>query len=180
MSPATGWAHAQRVVYPNGTRSDPFVVSMCKRDLERFARRILDDQWPEWKGCLNADGRVDRPKMDAKIAADDFDSGSARMSGAHDGRFWASVNRIRHHCRNWDFQIGDVAVGGAFGRSPVPGDSEDRRLSDFELAILFGVDDESGWQGLGALGIKDPDKALARTVLSWLPRIEEWVVPPTT
>ena len=162
MSPATDWAdldeeeldfggaYALRVVHTNGGRSAPFVVSMGKLDLERFARLILDDQSPE-----------------------------ARLAG---GRFWGTVHRLRHHCRNWDCQIGDVMVSTfAFGRSaPVPGDSDDRRLSDFELAILFGVDDEAGYHALGALGIKDPDKALARTVLSWLPRIEEWGVPPTT
>ncbi len=123
---------------------------MGKEDLEREARLLLDDQHPE-----------------------------GRLAG---GRFWSTVAHLRHRCRNWDCQIGDVMVSTfAFGRSaPVPGDSADRRLSDFELAILFGVDDEAGYRALNALGIKDPDKALARTVLSWLPRIEEWDVPSPT
>jgi hypothetical protein len=42
---------------------------------------------------------------------------------------------------------------------------------------LFGLDDEFGWQALHALGIVDPVKSLARTVLEMSEHIEEWSEP---
>jgi hypothetical protein len=167
---------AQRVRYPNGTHSDPFIVTMNKCDLARFAGRLIEDQWPEWKHhkCLTADGRVDSDKLAAARALDDFDSGSARLSCAHDGRFWETVNILRRRIHNWDVQIGPMVVWPRPGLEAIPGDAPDRRLSDGELSILFGINDEYGWQALHGLGVADPIKALARTVLSWLPRIEEW------
>ena len=158
---------AQRVVYPNGTRSNPFVVPMCKRDLARFSRRILEGQWPETNGCLDANGRVDFDKLAVKRAADDFDSGSSSLEGAHQGRFWRTVDVLRMKCVTWDAQVGDVLLGRSVGRAtPIPGNSGDRMLSECELAIVFGAPDrESSWRALFDLGIEDPVKALARTVL---------------
>lgn len=164
---------AMRVIYPNGTRSSPFIVSMNKGDLKRFARRIIDDEWPEEIGNVTTNGVLDEKKLEAARSKDPFDSGSSRLSCAHDGRFWSTVRRLHPECRNWDGQIGNAMVWPRPGQRVIPGDSADRRLSDAEISILFGLDDEFGWQCLGGLGIADPIKALARTVLSWIPRIEE-------
>ncbi len=166
---------AQRVRYPNGGCSSPFIVPMSKRDLARFATRILEDQWPETllPGVVK-DGKVDAARLLEYRSADDFDSGSSRLSCAHDGRFWQTVNTLRRWIHGWNVQIGPLFVSPRPGMVPVPGDDPQRRLSDGELAILFGGDDEYGMMALTGLGITDPCKALARTVLSWLPTLEEW------
>jgi hypothetical protein len=165
---------AQRVRYPNGTLSDPFIAPMSRGDMERFAKRIFDDQWPEWKGCLDDEGRVDVQKLEAKKAADDFCSGSARLACAHDGRFWRTTEIWSHRCHDWDVQIGSTLLTHREGIILVAGDDPNRRLAMGEMAILFHHNDEFGWQALVGLGIKDPVKALARTVIAWLPQIEEW------
>lgn len=172
--PRIGYVVAQRVRYPNGGLSDPFIVSMNKHDLARFARRILDDQYPLNRRCLTPDGLVDVEKLEAARAADDFDAGSSRLACAFDGRFWQTAKILHRQCRLWDVQIGNVVVWPRPGVHPIPGDSADRRLSDGEMSILFGLDDEYGWFVLHGLGIADPVRALARTVLAWLPHIEEW------
>lgn len=133
---------AQRFRNPNGTTSATFVVPMRLFDMRRFAARICNDEWPEWRGCLKADGRVDVAKMEAKKAADDFTSGSARLSCAHDGRFWNTVRIWNRHVCEWPTQIGNAVVGEGF---PVAGDADDRRLFAYELAILFASDDQAGF-----------------------------------
>jgi hypothetical protein len=154
-------AVAQRVRYPNGTSSTPFIVTMCKADMVRFAHRIINDQWPAWKGCLLPDGKVDTPKMEAKIAADDFDAGSARLACAHDGRFWSTI-------KQWSRSVHDYSVLGP--------DDPQRALTQAEVGLLFHRDDEFGWRALDALGVPVDSavKALARTVLAWSEQIEEW------
>ena len=172
--PRIGSLVAQRVRYPNGGLSDPFIVSMNKHDLGRFARRIIEDRWGVPPQCLTPEGRVDPEKLAAARAADDFDSGSARLCCAFEGRFWQTAKILHRECRLWDVQIGNVIIWPRPGVHPIPGDSADRRLSDGEMSILFGLDDEYGWIALKGLGITEPVKALARTVLAWLPHIEEW------
>lgn len=165
---------AQRVRYPNQTLSEPFIAPMARRHMERFALRIVADEWPEWQGCLDAAGRVDVAKMDAKIAADDFDSGSACVTGAHCGTFWSTTKIWARRCVVDDVQIGPVVLTRRPGWQAVPGDDPERALSSGELAALFWYDAESGFHRLVGLGIADPEKALARTVLRLAPQIEEW------
>lgn len=152
---------AQRVI---PSHRGPFIASMNKHDMERFARRILDDQWPDWKACLLPDGRVDTQMMNAKLKADDFNSGSASLTGAHGGRFWATARQWSTQIYERSLQVGDRC----------PQADPQRRLYPAELAILFGMDGESAHHVLQNLGIKDVAKALARSVIHWLPDIEEW------
>jgi hypothetical protein len=166
---------AQRAVYPNGTRSSPFIASMCKEDMIRVARRILEDSLAA--RVLGPDGKIDRHASDKARADDDFDPGSMRIVCAYDGRFWSTLNTWRRQVRSWDWQIGNVAMNERAGSVMVPGDHPARSLGDGELSILFGLDDEFGWHALRALGIVEPVKALARTVLEMSKHVEEWSEP---
>lgn len=165
--------YVQRVRYPNGSESAPFIVPMCIADMKRFAIRVLEDDYPDWQGCLTSDGRVDSAKMQAKISADDFPSGSSRFCLAHEGRFWATMRLWTHHGYGWDAQIGPILLSRWRGAVAVAGDDPTRLLSMAELALLFYYSDETGWDLLNSLEIATPCKAFARTVLAWLPQIEE-------
>jgi hypothetical protein len=166
---------AQRAVYSNGTRSSPFIASMCGADMVRVAQRILEDSLAA--RVLGPDGKIDWDASDKARAADDFDPGSVRIACAYDGRFWSTLNTWRRQVRSWDWQIGNIAMNERAQRTMVPGDHPTRSLGDGELSILFGLDDEFGWHALGALGIVDPVKALARTVLEMSKHVEEWSEP---
>lgn len=166
---------AQRVLYPNGTRSDPFIASMCRADMVRFARRILEDAIAA--RVLGSDGKIDWDASDKARAQDDFDPGSCRIACAYDGRFWSTANTWRRQVRSWDWQIGNVAMNERAKPAMVPGDHPTRSLGDGEMSILFGLDDEFGWHALCALGIVHPVKALARTVLEMSKHVEEWSEP---
>lgn len=153
-------AVAQRVRYPNGTASDPFIAPWSKANMVRFARRVIDGQWPE--RVLGADGMIDVEKTAALKASDDFSSGSARLACAHDGRFWSTA-------RLWSRVVHDY--------SAIPVDAAERALTQAEVGVLFHRDDEFGWNSLQQLrlGVVDSlTKALARTVLEWSRQIEEW------
>lgn len=155
-----GDAVAQIVRYPNGTKSDPFIVPMRKADVVRFATRIAERT--NWTNImLKADGLVDREATELAKMSDDFDPGSARVSCVYDGRWWATVRR-------WAKEASDytVEVGG-------------ERLSMMEIGILFSRDDEFGWRSLHTLRGARAESALvalARTVLEWSKTIEEWEV----
>jgi len=148
--------YAQYRTYPNGGRSAPFIVPMSRSDVVRFSRRILENQWPEWKGCLLPNGRVDGGKLAAKLALDDFPSGSARLDGAHDGRYWGTMVIWARVCRTVLMR-------------PPPG-----ALSDAHMAVLIHCGVESGTDHLHQAGIHDVAGAVARTMLALSECITEW------
>ena len=166
---------AQRVRLPNGTTSAPFVVPMCRADMVRFATRVLDKSWPERfpdEPHRNHRGLTTKLMIDEMLAYrhahDDFYSGSARLACAHDGRFWRTTEVWMRRASDYN-----MAVGG-------DGQAPNRQLTTGEVAILFARDDEFGWHSLGALGIVEPGRALARTVIDWATQIEEWSDPRTS
>lgn len=151
---------AQRIRYPNGTTSSPFLVPFSKVDVCRFAMRIIEDEWPEWKGCLNEHGRVVPELLAMRRAMDDFDSGSARLSCAHDGRFWSTLRTWTSNSTDEIGHLGPLGDGG--------------RLTRVAAALLFSVGDEEGYHVLHGLGVEDVTSALARAALRWAEQIEEW------
>lgn len=161
--------HRRHRYVQRASHSDPFIVSMSLHDMLRFSRRIVDGKWPDLavKGILESllppDGvmtaEIERKFNAARKAADDFDSGSARLSVAHDGRYWATAKTWSRHVPWWP-----------------QGSTVPRRLTPDEVTLLLHSQcDESGFHALYkfAPDITDGCRALAWTVLAWARSIEE-------
>lgn len=67
------WRVAQRVRYPNGTLSDPFIAPWPKGYVQRFAANLMHPDWRERETAVGHDPE------------------SSRLACAHDGRFWATL-----------------------------------------------------------------------------------------
>lgn len=165
---------AQRIRYPNGTSSDPFLAPMRRADMQRFAIRIRDGIWPEkfpdkpYKDEHTFTNAMLEEVRAYKYKIDPFWSGSSRLACAHDGRFWRTAEVWMQRVHDYEVRVGHDL------------DNPERRLTTGELGLLFARDDEFGWHALSALGFTDPQKALARTVIAWVPQIEEWSDPRVT
>lgn len=144
--------YAQRVVYPNGTRSDPFVVPLSKAMMLRFAGHVIEGYWP-------------RP-------ADQFPEherealGTCRIEGTFKGQFRRTLETWgAHHCS------GTGATMRCVHRT--------KRLSYGDVLIAF-LELGAGGACFTYNATRSPDGdddiciALAKTTIEWAKFIEEW------
>ncbi len=145
--------YAQRVRYPNGLTSAPFIVPHPKMEMVAFATEILEGIWP---GNIGPDRKFQEPSPRARAR------GSCRIDCVDDCRFWDTLER-------WTRQYIDGV--GLIGLRERP----DGCLSAGEMLPLFPMARHaaSPWP-TDAWGIADPHRAIALTTLKWAAVIEEW------
>lgn len=141
-------SYAQRVRYPNGMHSGPFLASFSKAQMVRASEMILSGEWP------------DTPHDDHQIR--EFASGSSRLSCAWGSRYWTTA----HRWGKWNGYIGPHTPLDRFPERPP-------HLYQRELVLLLSGNDEEGYHFLHALGIDDVNAYLARSVLLMAKSIEE-------